>query len=153
MERGMREDNDLLIRQGRGGKGGKAELRHALRQADGARRRLSVDAALRERIEPVLVEVLRMARPPLALEIVLEGAGLAGQLENDVAARAGVEDRLDDGLLQRRDAGARPAGAPLLQRMVIGQDQVARGGRLVHVGGETDLVADLAERLLERAGE
>ena len=94
-----------------------------------------------------------MAGAPDALEIVLERAAFARELEDDVARGARVEHRLHHRLLQCRDAGARPAVAPLLERMVVGQDQVAGSGGLIHVRREADLVCHLAERLLERAGQ
>src|SRR2546425_10880729 len=91
-----------------------------------------------------------MPSAPLALEIVLERATLACELENEVAGRTRVEYGLHHRLLQRRDAGPRPAVAPLLERMVIGQDQITRRSRLIQVGREADLVTNFAERLLER---
>ena len=149
MEHRMWIDDHLLVRRGR--RRGERQPRH-VGKPHWPRRRLAVESALCQRIHPVLIEVRGVLRLPFCLEIVLERPGLPGDLEDHVASRLRAENRLHHRLLQRGDARARTAVAPLLERMVIRQDQVAGGRRLIHVGREADLVSDFAERLLERAG-
>ena len=149
---GVRKDDDFLLLVGRGGRRRKTEFRN-VGKTHGPRRHVGVDPALRQRIDPVLVEAGRVPGAPLGLQIIEERPSLPGKLEDHVASRLRSKHRLHHRLLQPDDAGPRPAVAPLLERMVIGQNQVAGGRRLVHVGREADLVPDFAERLLERTRE
>src|ERR1051325_7041696 len=103
---------------------------------------------------PVLPASLRMTSPVC---LVSKTGWTTGCWNATTPARGRLSphcsSRLDDRLLERDDAGPRPALAPLLERVVIRQHEVACGGGLVHVRREADLVADLAERLLERSGQ
>src|SRR6266511_4457184 len=125
MESWVREDDDGLLLNPRGSarffKRG-SDRGQIRRQTHGARRRGAVDTTKRELLEPKLIGVALDSRTNFSLEILLECASLARKLENDIAGRPCVEHRLHDRLLQRRDAGTRPARAPLLEGVVVGQD-------------------------------
>ncbi len=103
-----------------------------------ARAHIAVDAAVLQRIIPEHVErpaagfALRQVAP-LVLQVILERAVLAGRFDQHVARRHRVEHGLGDGLLQRDDARAGARIAPLLQRMQIGQNQVAGARGLIPV--------------------
>src|SRR5436189_1147170 len=118
VQRRVREDDDGLLlnsrRSARFFKRGsdRGQIRS---QTHGARRRGAVDTTKRELLEPKLIGVVLDSRTNLSLEILLECPSLARELENDVAGGPRIEHRLHHRLLQRRDAGPRPAGAPLLE--------------------------------------
>ena len=91
---------------------------------------------------------------PAAPQIVLEGALLPRHLEEHVPAVPGVREHgLHHRLLQRVHAGLRARVVPLLERVQLREHEIGRGGGLIEVGREADLVADFAERLRERAPE
>ena len=93
---------------------------------------------------------------PLALEVLLErGGGEAGEGAADLLGRgeeevAGVhrrEDRREHRLHGAGDPALRPEIVPPLERMEVGEDQVAgRRGLVEHRGGR-DLERDLGEGL------
>ena len=92
-----------------------------------------------------------MGLPAGRVEAGQRAAGLLAHPEQDVARAERIDDRLHDRLHQAVHPGPRPEIVPPLQRVLLGQHQVALRGGLVEIGADGHLVGHLAEAVGEGA--